>query len=225
MLPGKRKKIRAFIWLSILTFLVVYTFYKIDRDIKPTLFSISNTEARIMATESINRIVNDELANNVKYSDFVNIIKDSNGDITAIELNTVEMNKFGTSVALRVQEEMKIEGGRGVSIPLGVVTGSSLLSYFGPKIKVKVLPMGSVSTDFKSELMSAGINQTRYKVYINVSTNLQILIPLGKESINVISMVPIAETLIVGKIPDSYFNTNSDGVNVPNVVPIPVPGD
>lgn len=226
MLPSKRKKMFKFIiYVSLFMLFIFFVFYKIDKNIKPLLFAVSNAEVRIIATESINKIVKEELTKNVKYSDFVSIKTDRNGDISAIELNTVEMNKFGNNVALKLQEEMKFIGGRGVSIPFGVITGSSLLAYYGPRMNVKVYPLGNIITDFRSELESAGINQTRYRVYICVNTNLQILIPFGKDKVNVTSAIPIAETLIIGKVPSSYFNTNSSGVNIPNVVPIPSPGE
>ncbi|HBM74220.1 MAG TPA: sporulation protein YunB [Clostridiaceae bacterium] len=221
MLPSRKRKIRLIIYLLLILFIIIFVFIKIDRDVKPVLFSVSNAEARILATESINRIVKEELSKNVKYSDFVEIKTDSNGDISAIEMNTIEMNKFGTAVALKVQEEMKFLGGRGIGIPVGVLTKSALLSYMGPVIHVKVLPYGNVSTDFRSELESAGINQSRYRVYIVVNVNLQLMIPFGEEKMNVSSGIPIAETLIVGKVPSSYFNTGSGGFGVPYAVPTP----
>lgn len=220
MLRHRRKKIKLIIYIVIIFSVIIYVFYKIDNDIKPALFSVSNAEIKIIAVESINRVVKEELSKNIKYSDFVNVKTDKNGDISAIEMNTVEMNKFGSTVALRVQEEMKFIGGRGVKVPLGVVTGSNILSFYGPKINVKILPIGNVITDFKSELQSAGINQSRYRVYIIVNTTLQIIIPFGNEKMDVASTIPIAETLIVGKVPNSYFNTQG-GYNIPGVVPVP----
>lgn len=222
----KRKKslVKFLICTALLLFVFFLIFFKIDKDIKPVLFQISSSEIKILATESINRVVKEELSNNIKYSDLVIIKTGKEGEISSVELNTVEMNKFGSKVALRVQEEMKFLGGRGVSIPLGVITGSSILSYLGPEINVKVKPLGNVATDFKSEFEAAGINQTRYRVYITVNTELQIMVPFGGDKLNVSSTIPIAETLIVGKVPDSYFNNESGGFNLPNVISVPVPG-
>jgi len=202
---------------------IIFLFYKIDKDIKPLLFTVANSEVRIFATEAINKMVKEELSKNMEYSDFVNVKTDKNGEISAIELNTIQMNKFGNNVALKVQEEIKFIGGRGVTIPLGVITGSNLLSNYGPKMNIQVRPIGNITTDFKSELQSAGINQTRYRVYISVSTSFQVLIPFGKEKVDVVSTIPIAETLIVGKVPASYFNTNPGQVYPPAFVPVPSP--
>lgn len=223
MLPSRKRAMKVLIRISIFSVFIIFIFYKIDNDIKPVLFSVANSEVKIVATECINKTVKEELSKNIMYNDFVSVKTDKNGDISAIELNTIQMNKFGSTVALKVLDEIKFVGGRGIGIPVGVITGSSLLSYYGPKMNIKVMPIGSIITDFKSELQSAGINQTRYRVYITVSTSLHLLIPFGKEKIDVISTIPIAETLIVGKVPASYFNIAPGGVNIPNIVPIPTP--
>lgn len=212
---------KVVICLLLLVFIFLLLFLKFDKDIRPVLFSVSSTEVKISATESINRIVKEELSGNIKYSDFVTVKADKDGVISAIEMNTVEMNKFGSNVALRVQDELKFIEGKGVDIPLGIITGSSLLSDLGPKINIKVMPLGNVITDFKSELESAGINQSRYRVFITVNAELQIIVPFGDNKMNVASTIPIAETLIVGKVPGAYFSTQSGGINVPSVVPMP----
>lgn len=223
MLPKIKKKYRPLIFFTIVFIFLLIIFYKIDRDIRPVLFATTNAEVRIVATEAINSVVKDELSKNVKYSDFVSVRTDNNGDITSIDLNTVEINKFGTTVALRIQDQLKSIGGRGVSIPIGVITGSTILAYYGPRMNVKVMPVGNVGCSFKSELQSAGVNQTRYMVSINVNTSLQVLIPIGDEKISVESTVPIAETLIVGKVPSFYYNGTYDSQNGTRVIPIPTP--
>lgn len=223
MLPKNYKKFKPLIIITVVFILLIIIFFKVDRDIRPVLFATTNAEVRIIATEAINSVVKDELSKNIKYSDFVSVRTDNNGDITSIDLNTVEINKLGTNVALRVQEQLKSIGGKGVSIPLGIVTGSALFSYYGPRLNVKVSPVGNVACSFKSELQSAGVNQTRYMVSIDVNANLQVLIPLENEKINVESTVPIAETLIVGKVPSFYYNGTLDPQNSTRIIPIPTP--
>lgn len=223
MLPKIRKKYKPLIVLSIVFIFLLLVFFKIDRDIRPVLFATTNAEVRIVGTEAINSIVKDELAQNIKYSDFVSVKTDNNGDIAAINLDTVEVNKFGSTVALRVQDQLKSIGGKGVSVPIGVITGSTLLAYYGPRLNIKVMPLGNVECSFKSELQSAGVNQTRYMVSINVKADLQVLIPLENEKLSVESTVPIAETLIVGKVPSFYYNGTYDSQNGTHVIPIPTP--
>lgn len=171
------------------------------------MISIAESETKIEAVQSINKIVHEELLNNnIKYSDFIIMKINQNGDIYAVEVNTVEMNKFGALISNKIQEDMKFIGGRGINIPLGMITRSNIFSFYGPKIMVKTYPIGNVLTDFKSEIESVGINQSRYRVYILINVDLQIIIPIGKDKVNITSSIPIAETLIVGKVPITYFN-------------------
>lgn len=220
MLRRYKKSIKIIIFVSTVFFIFILTLIKIDRDIRPILFAVSDSEVRIIATECINRIVKEEMSKDTLYESFVNVKSDKNGDIASIDLNTVEMNKFGSNVALRVQKEMSSIGETGVSIPLGIVTGSTILSYYGPRINVKMMPVGYVTCKYESELQSAGINQTRYMVYIQVETTMQVMVPLGKDKMNVASTIPVVETLIVGKVPTLYSN-NSSGSS--NVITVPVP--
>lgn len=214
MLRRYSKFTKIMIYLSVVVFILVITFLKVEREIKPVFLAASDSEVRIAATECINGIIKDEMSNDSLYGKFVNIKNDNNGDIASIELNAVEMNKLGSNVALRVQKEMKTIGKRGIKIPLGVVTGSTLLSYWGPGINVKMVPVGYVTCKYESELQSAGINQTKYMVYIQVAATMRVLIPLAKDKTDVISTIPIAETLIVGKVPAIYANGSSGSSSV-----------
>lgn len=74
---------------------------------------------------------------------------------------------------------------------------------------VKVVPVGSVSSEFVTEFRTAGINQTRHKVYIRIRANMRIVIPTGAREVEVVAQVPVAETVIVGQVPQSYVNVDS----------------
>lgn len=71
---------------------------------------------------------------------------------------------------------------------------------------VKVVPAGSVSSEFLTEFTSAGINQTRHRIYMQLSATVRIVIPTGAKLVEVLSLAPIAETVIVGNVPDSFVN-------------------
>lgn len=71
---------------------------------------------------------------------------------------------------------------------------------------VKVVPAGSVSSEFLTEFVSAGINQTRHRIYMRLSARVRIVIPTGARDVEVLSFAPIAETVIIGRVPDSFVN-------------------
>jgi sporulation protein YunB len=108
------------------------------------------------------------------------------------------------------QNEIRSLGAEGITVPLGSITNSKLLSGRGPDIKVKIIPVGSVSTNFSDEFKQAGINQTRHKIYLELETQVRIVVPLGSDIINVSTRVPITETIIVGDVPNSYVNVDNE---------------
>ena len=91
----------------------------------------------------------------------------------------------------------------------GNFTGNSLLAGCGPNVKVKVIPIGTVTTDFKTEFVSAGINQTRHRVYLTVYCTMYVAAPLVGNEIIVNNGVVVAETVLIGDVPEFYGGTDS----------------
>ena len=79
-----------------------------------------------------------------------------------------------------------------------------------PSIRVKIIPQGSVTVDYATEFESTGINQTRHRIYIIVNTDIKMIVPLVSENIRVTTNIPIAETIIVGDVPESFVNVPED---------------
>ena len=91
----------------------------------------------------------------------------------------------------------------------GNFTGNSLLAGCGPNVKVKVIPIGTVKTDFKTEFVSAGINQTRHRVYLRVYCTMYVAAPLVGNEIVVNNGVVVAETVLIGDVPEFYGGADS----------------
>lgn len=205
----KKKKIRG-LWIFIVfSTLVVLTFYKIDKDLRPTMMAYCDAEARIIATETINNTIREEFGNKISYEDLMNVKIDKDGNVVMIQANTVELNRIGSQVALAVQSKIQETGDRGAKIPLGVMFQNDLLANFGPKITFSMHPVGSATTSYRSEFQAAGINQTRHIVYLDITANIQVIVPLARDSMSITSNVPIAESIIIGKVPDTYANFGS----------------
>lgn len=93
-----------------------------------------------------------------------------------------------------------------VKIPIGNFTGNSLLAGRGPTIKVKIVPAGTVSIEFKTEFLSTGINQTRHRVYLEVLNKMSIVAPFTSERVEVLNEVNVAETVLIGDVPSTFYN-------------------
>lgn len=91
----------------------------------------------------------------------------------------------------------------------GNFTGNNLLAGCGPEVKVKVIPIGTVTTDFKTEFVSAGINQTRHRVYLTVYCTMYVAAPLVGEEVIVSNEVVVAETVLIGDVPEFYGGADS----------------
>lgn len=171
---------------------------------------IANTETQIgnFATRSINYAIADTMNQNVSYGDLVSVIKDENGNVGYIEANSVRINLLSKTMSKVVMSNF-LEFAKGpIKIPLGSFTGISILAGVGPKVAFNVNPFGEVYCYFTSNFESAGINQTYHKIYLVISIKVNVVFPLKKVVVNSASEVLLCETLIVGKIPEVYLNSN-----------------
>jgi len=194
-------------------------FILIDTGIKPTIIAMSEANVEYIAVLAMNNAVSQILGSNIKYTDLTDIMTDKDGKISMIQYNTILINTLARETSTLAQNEIRSLGEKGISVPLGSITKSKLLSGRGPNIKVKIIPVGSVSTNFSDEFRQAGINQTRHKIYLELKTQVRIVVPLGSDIISVSTRVPITETLIVGDVPDTYVNVQ-DEEQMLNLVPI-----
>ncbi|WP_028308574.1 sporulation protein YunB [Desulfitibacter alkalitolerans] len=205
----KRKKIIRINSLTKLLLVIVLLFFLIvfilEGLLKPTLKTLAETQAQWTATEAIHQAILEEIASDIKYTDLVIPHKDRDDRVVFMQANLIVVNRLASESVLKVQkhlEEMRTEN---FYIPLGQITGIKLLANLGPKIKFKLLPVGTVRVQISDDFSQAGINQTRHKIYLNVSSDMRIAFPLIATETNVEARVPIADSIIVGPVPDTYM--------------------
>lgn len=195
-----------FILFIIITFLLTLNIYYLDKTLRPIILAYCDAEARGIALETINETISVEFQNKISYDDIITVKTDKDGNIVMIQANSVELNRIGSQIALSVQKRIRTIDGRNGSIPLGVVFKNDLLSNYGPKIPFKMKPVGFVNTNYRSEFQAAGINQTRHIIYLDIKANVQVIVPFARNNVSIVTSVPISESIIVGKVPDSYAN-------------------
>lgn len=136
---------------------------------------------------------------------FVNFEKTDAGDISAISSNMARINALSAKIldtVINVTENQTIT----VEIPIGNLTGVSLLMGRGPKVPVQIIVLTSSKVEFSNSIITAGINQTKHQVNLEVIVDIDVLIPWDTASTQVKTEVLIADTVIVGKVPDTYMN-------------------
>ncbi|MEG0750793.1 MAG: sporulation protein YunB [Oscillospiraceae bacterium] len=177
----------------------------ISNNLKPVIKTVCSNQARILCTSTINQAVVDEIASlNIKYSELVSLSRDTSGQITAIETNAIEVNKLKAELTDAVNERLKLLPQQNVNIPLGTLTGLELLSGRGPRVRLKMIPSSYVESSVANKFDSAGINQTRHQVMLEFSVSMTAILAPYSSAVVVNTNVCIAETIIIGAVPEMF---------------------
>lgn len=135
-----------------------------------------------------------------------------------ISANVITVNEIISDVAIKIQEELNKEENNSFDIKLGSVTGSKIFAGRGPNIKIKIDVIGNLDTDLRSEFEAKGINQTLHKMYLQVECNVTILTPFKTTEEKIVNQVLLAEAVIIGTTPNTYYNF--DGIDKNNVIDV-----
>jgi sporulation protein YunB len=190
-------------------FFALLAYYYVEVSIKPTLASICEVKAKVIATQIINDTVREELNKDALKEQILIPTYDRDGRVNMIRTDAMVMNTISSNIARNVQQKIVDLKNQSFSIPLFTALDSQLLAGQGPRLNFTILHQGSVLVDFVTEFAESGINQTRYKIYITVDVEISVLSPVTTSSTTVGSNVLIAEVVIVGDVPDSYMNLPS----------------
>ncbi|MBS1418905.1 MAG: sporulation protein YunB [Firmicutes bacterium] len=172
---------------------------------------IAVSDASDVVTVRINNAIAD-IMNSGEYGGdyFVTFEKNDAGEVTAISSNMARINALSAKILDRVvgaTENHSII----VEIPIGNLTGVSLLMGRGPKVPVEIIVLTSSRVEFNNSIVTAGINQTKHQINLEVIVDIDILIPWDTESTQVQTEVLIADTIVVGQVPKTYLNMQQTG--------------
>jgi len=203
-LNKKKVKSISLILVVVITVMLVFSFM-----INPVIMDTVEVKSRALATRAINSSVADVVMNSIVYDDLVTIISDEFGSISMIQANSLEINNLSKDLAQTCESRISEYGVKGVTIPIGTFTGVPLLVGRGPRVNVKMTPIGSVICKFVSHFESAGINQTIHKIYVNIIATVSIIMPLSTRSLEATQQVLISESVIVGQVPEVYLQSDT----------------
>lgn len=213
-MSARRMKLRArtaagcvLLCLAVLIAAVVL----IERNLTKVVLSLAQAQARAMAVQVLNQSASELLsAGGVTYDSLMTVVRDESEQVRLIQANTPEMNRLASRVSLMAQEKLQNRGDQTVKVPLGSALGLTLFAGAGPKIEVRVLPVGSVHAEFHTDFQTAGINQTRHRISLQLTAQVQLVIPTGAQKVEVTTQVAMAESIIVGEVPDTFTDVGND---------------
>lgn len=205
----RRRAAVACLLVSLL--LVISAVFLVESNLTRVVLSLAQAQARAMAVQILNEAASELLSTGeVTYDSLMHVTTDEAGQVRLIQANTPEMNRLAARVSLMAQGKLQEKRDQQVRVPLGSALGMTLFAGAGPKIVVRVLPVGSVHAAFHTDFQTAGINQTRHRVSLTLTAQVQLVIPTGAQTVEVSTQVAMAESIIVGEVPETFTDVGND---------------
>lgn len=209
------KNAKKFFSIFIIILIAIFTFYTIFRSISPIFEGLCIERARQLGTYIMNNASNIVL-DNIDYKNIVSIEENEGNKV--LKTDVVVINKIASDIALEAEKQFRELEKETIKIPVGALTGSKLLSGSGPNINIKVIPTGNILTEIKNEFESKGINQTVYRIYLELTCKVSIVTQYKTIEDEIINQVLLVETVIVGDVPNSYYNL--EGIRQDNAIDV-----
>jgi len=195
-------------WLILLLMFSIIFILLAESRMSPVISAIARQRAHTVAMDLIQETVNEHFASmsSSAYQEIMYVEKDNDGRIILMMPDTIKINMLVSSLVMNIEKRLLAIESESLNIPLGVVTGSKIFAGLGPKIKVRTRPISAIHIEILDDFIEAGINQTRHRIWLQISTIMTIAVPFNKSDIDVSTSVLLCEGIIIGPIPNTYFN-------------------
>lgn len=201
----------VFVRVMCIFIILLGIFMGIDHKIRPTINALAQNQAVILATRLIDEAVSTYVAEkHIDYTTLIHLEKDSKNNVTSIEANAMRINSMKSEISMSITDQLGAIENKKLQIPLGTLIGTEWLNGRGPRITFYITLSGNVKTGLVSQFYNAGINQTLHSISLEITTDIYIICPGYDTSTQVATNVPVAETVIVGEVPETYYYLNTD---------------
>ena len=178
----------------------------LETKLRPVVAEIAAAQAQNVMTAVVeNAVTADLAARQVGYGDFVAIQRDEGGAITALTTDMARMNLLRGELTAAILDALAEVDVSEIQVPLGSLFDLEPLWAKGPALKARAMAVGTVQAEFESQFTSAGVNQTLHRIWMEVSVPMKLLLPGGEVEADLHTRLCVAETVIVGKVPDTYL--------------------
>ena len=213
---------------------IIFVFNFINNKVNPLFLDLAESETEKLATLIINDAVGKQVSDGLDSSLLYNINKDSKGNVSSIDFNSITVNKLLTTITSSVELNLKyLEEGRvdllnvpdsilvsydkkdlkkGIiyKIPSGVVFNNTILSNIGPKVPVRLNLVGSITSNISAKTTNYGINNALIELYVDIKVTLEVILPYTKRKTSVETSVPIALKMMQGSVPSYYSGSSAN---------------
>ena len=206
----RSKKKGLIVALVIISAIIAGVVFFVVRNVNPVIEAISSEKIRAIATEAVSKSVLDIMSQNTSH-DYISIVRDDKNSIKSVDINTDAINGLAHTITIEAQKNINSAGQDGITIPVGSLSGITLLTGIGPNINIKIYLVGSTQTQIISEFTDTGINQTSHRLYFDIQGSVAVAVPGLKSNIKTSTRVLMSETIIVGDVPSTYLHAVSVG--------------
>lgn len=196
-----RKKYRIVLALLVAVFLFAYC----EAGVRSVIQTISESRAHVIGTEAMNDAVF-ELFEEEAFTkqDLISVVYDNEHSVSAIEVDTLGADKMRAQISQAILDKLKSLKSTPVTIPIGTLLGNRWLSGKGPKVTLQLQPGGYLTTRIVSSFDNVEINQTRHRLVLEMEADLYCMMPFYRSSVRIDSEFLLAETVVVGDVPENY---------------------
>lgn len=202
---------RIFTIVIVLLVLIGVLFFLFRAKFSKAIHHLSETQITNATSDLINDAIDRQIEiGNIQYDRIVYFEKDLNGRITALKTNMSEVNRLKTDILNLINDEILALDSSQIGVPIGSLILPEFFSGKGPVIPVQIMAIRNSDAAFYSSFSEAGINQTLQRITMTVSVDVTVLVLGETNSFTVTSQVVVAETIIVGQVPDTFFQTGGN---------------
>jgi len=194
--------------LVIIAMILLAVFLSLRGKYRDVIGELAETQVKNTTSDLTNDAIAKQIAlGNIAYDRIVFFEKDLDGRITALKTNMSEINRLKTDILNIINDEILALDTSDIGIPLGSLFLPEFMSGRGPAIPVRILSIRNSDATFTSHFSEAGINQTLHRLNMEVSIDVAVLVLGQTGSFTMTSEVVVAETVIVGAVPQTYLHT------------------
>lgn len=206
--PLRRRRRRLFAFGCFLL-LLIWIFLKTEIRIGDLAQQAAVSQLHGLITTEVNREAADIMSTLGSMPALCKEERDENGDIRTITTDYARVNRIKSELTIGVQAYLDTLDTVETTVPSGMLVSDTLLTGYGIKIPIRVFVTHAIQVDFEDEFTSAGINQTRHCLSVTVRVPARVAGVLTHQETEIVTQVPIAETILIGEVPQTYLNHNS----------------
>lgn len=196
-----KKKLIFTVVIAIATVTIISSLKSID----PIFEELCKEKTIQIATDILNT-ESTKVVQKYEYKDIVSIKKDEENNTSILKTDVSIINDIASDIAAEVNKRLEEIEKEQIKIPAGAILGNKYIAGFGPNVNISIIPVGTVTTDLKTEFKAQGINQTVYRIYLEVICNANIVTSYKTINTEIVNQVLLVETVIVGNVPETYYN-------------------